>query len=114
VDFFKAHVGNVRQLLHEGEDPETASVTPQLKVPEIPDPSTQESKVLHSDVEGSPYSATPGRLTLAEAAEQAASRGGTASKEPAARAEKDKAEAEERSSRSRTEPSTASTSSKKD
>jgi hypothetical protein len=81
VDFDKAHQGQHRQQISDAEleqmtDPEqeqaagsAPGVTAELKVPEISNPSDEAEVNLHGDVAGSPYSATPGTMSLAEADE---------------------------------------------
>jgi single-stranded DNA-binding protein len=74
------HVGDVRQWdLTPGDQ-----VVPsgRLHVPRIDLPKDTRETQLHADIEGSPFSRTPGKMTLAEAAEQAESRGRKDSKEP--------------------------------
>lgn len=76
MDFNKAHVGKHRQDISQEEAEAqdaaglTAGVTPDLHAPEIVSPADETETNLHGDIDGSPYSANPGEMTLADAAEQ--------------------------------------------
>lgn len=73
-----AHVGQHQQLV----TPEAAElqkeagwlapgVNPDLHAPEISQPGDESEVNLHGDVEGSPYSTSPGEISLSEAADKA-------------------------------------------
>lgn len=71
----RMHQGNKRQDISQGEAEAqqdaglTAGVTPDLHAPEITHPSEESEINLHGDIDGSPFSANPGEMSLADAAE---------------------------------------------
>lgn len=80
----RVHVGQHRQLIPadereayadlsaaEKESLPVLGVTADLHAPEIVNPATAPEMNLHGDIEGSPYSANPGEISLAEAADKA-------------------------------------------
>jgi hypothetical protein len=77
ADHDKFHTGQHRQDISPEESAEqkdmglTPGLTPDLHAPEISDPSLETEKNLHGDVPGSPYSPTPGEMSLGEAADKA-------------------------------------------
>lgn len=77
MDYGKCHVGQHRQLISmdEAEALKEAGfvpgITPDLHAPEIVLPGNAQQTNLHGDIDGSPYSANPGEISLAEAAEKA-------------------------------------------
>lgn len=66
MDYRLCHVGDVRQYVLEPGDQVVPSA--RLHVPRIDLPRDTEETHLHGDIEGSPYSRTPGKMSLAEAA----------------------------------------------
>lgn len=72
----RVHVGKHRQAISDEEAQAqdeaglTPGLTPDLHAPEISPPSLEPETNLHGDIEGSPYSSSPGEMSLHEAAEQ--------------------------------------------
>jgi hypothetical protein len=62
------HVGDVRQYVLETGDQLVPSG--RLHAPRIELPRDTQEREMHSNVEGSPYSANPGKLSLQEAADK--------------------------------------------
>lgn len=84
VNWAKVHVGQHRQWIPPEEAAAYADlddkakdalpvlgITADLHAPEIVNPADAPEMNLHGDVEGSPYSANPGEISLSEAAEKA-------------------------------------------
>jgi hypothetical protein len=76
ADKEKFHQGQYRQAINPDEAEAqkdaglTPGITPDLHAPEIVHPADTTETNLHGDVPGSPYSTTPGEMSVAEAAEQ--------------------------------------------
>lgn len=77
MDWTKVHVGQHRQgpmtadEIKAAEDAgQVPGINPDLHSPEIALPGDTVETNLHGDVAGSPYSSTPGEISLAEAGEQ--------------------------------------------
>lgn len=74
ADYNKMHQGQHRQSIGDEEAQAqrdaglTPGITPDLHAPEIANPAEQPETNLHGDVPGSPYSSTPGEMSLGEAA----------------------------------------------
>jgi hypothetical protein len=70
------HQGQARQAIGPEESEAqaeaglTPGITPDLHAPEITHPGDEEEINLHGDVDGSPFSANPGEMSVAEAAEK--------------------------------------------
>lgn len=75
MDYSKAHQGQNRQDISPDEAEEQAAsglkpgVSPDLHAPSISHDGAAPEINLHGDVPGSPYSSTPGEISLTEAAE---------------------------------------------
>lgn len=76
VKWDSVHVGKHRQAI-SGEEAQaqadaglTPGITPDLHAPEISPPHMESETNLHGDVAGSPYSDSPGEISLKQAAEQ--------------------------------------------
>lgn len=74
----RVHVGQHRQGVMSNDEIEAAEqagvspgINPDLHAPEIQLPGETAETNLHGDVEGSPYSANPGEISLSEAADRA-------------------------------------------
>lgn len=97
----RVHVGQHRQGPMSPEEIEAAEkaeitpgINPDLHAPEIQLPGDTVETNLHGDIEGSPYSAEPGKMSLAEAADKDAE--GAAAQAAADRADTRAREAESR------------------